>query len=750
MTPANPNPRGPGEWPNAKVFSAFLALGILAVFAPVLAGQKSFFFRDFGFFGYPLAAYHRQSFWAGEMPLWNPYNNCGLPFLAQWNTLVLYPGSVIYLLLPLPWSLNLFCLFHFFLGGLGMYFLARAWTGTNLGAAVAGLAYTFGGVMLCSLKWPNNIAALGLMPWVLLAVERGCARGGRPWLLAILVAAAQMLAGAPEVILLTWTFAAAMLARELAEKSGARSARVARFTGLVAMVACLAAAQLLPFLDLLAHSQRDRRFGGAEWAMPAWGWANFLLPLFRTFPSYHGAPAQPEQYWISTYYVCLGVAVPGLACLLRGAGGRQKALFWLAVFCLVLSLGDSALVYKYLRQAFPPFGLMRFPIKFVVLPALIFPLLAAFAVKALREGTTSPKILARWQVGAALLAGTLLAADGFGRAKWGSASVSNGLARLCFLFLIPAALARATAAAPGAKKWGAAALALVWLDGFSHAPNQNPTVDPWVFERGAPQFAMDGFGNSLGGPRAMISPEAYPKLDHLSLDTPEEDMAGSRLSLYCDSNLIDLLPKVDGFYSLYFPEMALIESILYSRTNNAFPRLMEFLGVGRITAPGKTREWSHVSGSSPWLTGGQQPIPADKATAIQGLTDDNFNPLKVVYVEENARLSPKNGATVVMGPTELKPHRVWIGSAESALPFLIVHAQAFYHCWKAYVDGKPAPLFRVNFAFQGLEVPSGRHSVEFRYVDTAFREGMGISGGALLIWIALWLREKKRAPNSQA
>jgi hypothetical protein len=68
------------------------------------------------------------------MPLWNPLNNCGMPFLAQWNTLSLYPLSLIYLLLPMPWSLGIFCLAHLFLAGMGMYYLAFRWTGHRLAA----------------------------------------------------------------------------------------------------------------------------------------------------------------------------------------------------------------------------------------------------------------------------------------------------------------------------------------------------------------------------------------------------------------------------------------------------------------------------------------------------------------------------------------------------------------------------------------------------------------------------------------
>src|SRR6266508_1791765 len=120
------------RWFTPARFAVLLAVLIGAAFPDVLFGRSTFFFRDFGFFGYPLAHHHRVSFWNGEIPLWNPLNNCGLPFLAQWNTLVLYPGSLVYLLFPLTWSLAVFCLSHQWLAGMGMYCLARRWTGNRL------------------------------------------------------------------------------------------------------------------------------------------------------------------------------------------------------------------------------------------------------------------------------------------------------------------------------------------------------------------------------------------------------------------------------------------------------------------------------------------------------------------------------------------------------------------------------------------------------------------------------------------
>src|SRR5258706_4505403 len=131
------------NWFTPVRFGILLALLIFAAFPQVLLGLQAFVVRDFGFFSYPLAHFQRECFWRGELPFWDPYNNCGAPFLAQWNTMPLYPPALVYLLFPLSWSLSFFCLLHLFWAGLGMYLLGYRWTGTRLGAAVAGLGVGF-------------------------------------------------------------------------------------------------------------------------------------------------------------------------------------------------------------------------------------------------------------------------------------------------------------------------------------------------------------------------------------------------------------------------------------------------------------------------------------------------------------------------------------------------------------------------------------------------------------------------------
>src|SRR5438105_3165020 len=92
------------RWFTPVRLGCLLVAALIALFPDVFFGGRTFFYRDYALFGYPLAHYHRECFWRGEVPLWNPLSNCGLPYLAQWNTMILYPLSGIYLLLPLPWS----------------------------------------------------------------------------------------------------------------------------------------------------------------------------------------------------------------------------------------------------------------------------------------------------------------------------------------------------------------------------------------------------------------------------------------------------------------------------------------------------------------------------------------------------------------------------------------------------------------------------------------------------------------------
>ena len=740
---------GTSEWFVSGRFALVLGLLIGAAYPDVVFGKNTFYFRDFGFFGYPLAHYHRQSFWSGEIPLWNPLNNCGLPFLAQWNTLVLYPGSLFYLLLPPSWSLGIFCLLHLWLAGVGMYLLACRWTACRLAASVAGVAYALNGLSLNCLMWPNNVAALGWMPLVLLSVERAWRTGGRHWVGAVVLGGVQMLTGAPEIILFTWLIVVVMAMPELVRDRQRRVRFLLRLGMILFLVTALTAAQLLPFFELLRHSQRNVLFADASWSMPGTGWANFFVPLFRTFLSRQGVYYQNDQYWTASYYS--GIAVFALACVgsVCVKTWRVRVLAGLALLGAILAMGDDGFVYGLLRRVVPQLGAMRYPIKFVVLAVFTLPLLAAFGVRQLNIparalGSRARRVAAICYGAFLLLIGLILwFAHHYPlpNEDW-TATLQSGLSRSLFLTLILGTICFRLRLPARARLFaGVALLTMIGLDVLTHMPRQNPTVSRVALEPGITTLQKLVPRPRHGESRAMLTPEADVRLRHGGLSSPIHDYLASRQGLFSNCNLLENIPKVNGFYSLYLRESADIWALIYQQTNTFAPALHDFLCVSQITAPGEVFEWQSRPSRLPFATFGQGPVFADARVTLQALAQTNFNPLAEVYLpaETEGFLEAVGPAAGRIESARFTAHRAEVTVlAES--PGLLVISENHYGPWQCDVDGKRTPMWRANHAFQALVVPPGDHEIILLYRDTRFLSGVIISIASLLVCLVAWRR----------
>ena len=634
-------------------FGILLALLIFASFPQVILGLETFVVRDYGFFAYPLAHFQRDCFWRGEIPFWNPYNQCGVPFLAQWNTMPLYPPALIYLTLPLKWSLSFFSLLHLWFAGLGMYFLARRWTGNDFAAAFAGVAFAFNGFTLNLLMWPSHIATFAWMPWVVLATELARREGGGKILLAAFAGAMQMLAGGPETILLTWLVASALWLQQFIIGSGDASSPSAsatrasqprltmlwRFPLVVALVISLSAAQLLPFLDLVAHAQRESGFADLRWSMPGSGWANFLVPMAFGSTLTEGLFFQHGQYWTSSYYLGLGTLWLALLAVWPGqnSGAHKTKVRFLAALALaglILALGEHSPVLPALRKIFPQLSFITYPIKYVSAVIFAAPLLAAFTLAGFSK---AQKRL--------LPFGALLLALILGVSFWTQqaplpgddprAMLLNGFSRMVFLILTGAVLFVLTRAAKSRVLRAAPLLLLLvaWADVFTHEPAQNPSVPPWVFQ---PDLSREKLAlqpqPALGGSRAMVSPMAAREFGAFAASDPKNNFLAKRLGYCANCNVLDAVPKVDGFFSLTPRASDKVLSLFYSSTNASHPGLEDFMGVSQITAPDAIFHWQSRTNFLPLVTAGQTPVFLDDAQALTALTQSNFDGSKIVFL----------------------------------------------------------------------------------------------------------------------
>ncbi|KAF0178140.1 MAG: hypothetical protein FD161_2077 [Limisphaerales bacterium] len=790
--PQTPDLGAADAWLTPGRFALILAALLAATFWRVLFGDEAFFYRDYGFLGYPFAHFHRECFWSGDFfPLWNPYVNCGAPFLAQWNTLCLYPGALIYLLLPLPWSLGFFCVAHLFLGGMGMRALAERWTGSRFGAAVAGVAFVFSGLVLGCVIYPNYLVALGWMPWVMLAVRRSWQEGGRSVVLAALAGAMQMLTGAPEIILLTWALLTALAVMDAAVKRktenvsrGFLTNYALRITSTIALITGLCAAQLLPFFQLLSLSQRSGDAVNTFWSLPGWGWVNLFFPLFMNFQTEQGVFVMIGQSFFPSVYLGIVPLTLALLAAWRVRTPEVKLLGATTLLAVLLAMGDNFVLWRWLREVLP-LGVVRFPVKALLLAAFTVPLLAAWGMSVLVPIAERLRAEANPRTDGAMdsldkfydRVRALLAAAKFdhpiGLILWLGIVVS--VQRWLWPFSVGT---RTPGSATGLTSWMVALLvlnvallsplprrrtmatllflAIIATAGWRKNPALLATIPASAFEPGLATAYHASKGAltpapKLGESRIMLSPQAELALHTRMVPKFYDDFIGQRLAFWGNLNLLDGLPKVNGASTLVTREWNDVEYFLYGTTNPAPANLMDFLGVTHTTKPGELMQWERRETAMPLVS-----LPAavvEETSPSHGFkktSEPDWNPRQLSFIAtpttpESYEMKfdfSRPEAPFLTGAVRVSrfsPMNIEV-LAEANAAHGIVIAQNFYPSWRATVNGQTAPVLRANHTFQAIPIPAGKSTVRLDYVDWPFRIGAGISALTLLGCVVLWRR----------
>jgi len=130
---------------------------------------------------------------------------------------------------------------------------------------------------------------------------------------------------------------------------------------------------------------------------------------------------------------------------------------------------------------------------------------------------------------------------------------------------------------------------------------------------------------------------------------------------------------------------------------------------------------------------------------------DIFSPqtnlIDTAFVEDPVPLEP-NGFTGGSAHIESYTHNRIVVKTRATAPGLLVLSDTDYPGWKARVDGNETPVYRTNYAFRGVIVPSGAHTVLFYYDPASVRLGIAISILSVIVWVGVvWVGKRKSSKN---
>ncbi|MDM8005338.1 MAG: YfhO family protein [Phycisphaerae bacterium] len=103
--------------------------------------------------------------------------------------------------------------------------------------------------------------------------------------------------------------------------------------------------------------------------------------------------------------------------------------------------------------------------------------------------------------------------------------------------------------------------------------------------------------------------------------------------------------------------------------------------------------------------------PGPARTVVENAPDSLTRPVAIPANSEGVKIT-RHAHTAV----EL--------TSSSSVSGLVVLCDMIYPGWRAYVDGRPADILRVNGIFRGVAVPAGQHSVAFRFEPASLRNGL--------------------------
>jgi hypothetical protein len=735
-----------------------------------------------------------------DVPLWNPYIVSGRPFQANSQSAAFGPYSLPAYLLPFWTALGWIGVLKLWVAAFGTYLLGRALGMRFAGALLAGIVFALNLKMVTWLSYPH-MSVWTFLPWLLLLTDRLVRR---PSLLAgaglAAIAGLQFLSGHAESsfhVLMAAAAFAGLRAWQARRATGASLLRpLVAVGGAIVAGAALAAVSLIPFAELLWLSADLRNRGGESIDVALEG--KEAIGLF--LPDYWGRPTQtPIRLFLlerALYIGALPLMLVFAALVLRPRQDTVAvAVFGFLWFAVVLSV--------------PPFlqVVSRLPVfssghntRLIALSMFCFALLAGWGLDDVTEAWRSSARRRRAVLGiaAALLVIPLVVVAAAQRTGLGALREGLEVAWLfrdppggfrnvigedvirmssLIIWLTVAGAALALLALRVGRRLGPVpfvvlAVLLVSVDLFRAGMGFNPAIDQDVAE--VPRTGAIRYLERLGPIRFAATEEIA------------QNVLPFEFGVY-EARGYDF-PILERYDRLWRREVApvgpsalgplLNVSLQLREVTPRALRTLRLLGVSHVLrakqvrpeappferlvpyppldVPGLTLVYDgpdarvyRVEGALPraFVAGGQR-VTADPEAQLDAVTSPSFDGRRLAVTEERiAGVGERPAAGGSARITAYEDERVVV-RAQARRPGILVLGDTHFPGWKATVDGREAPIERVDYVFRGVKVGAGAHTVEFRYEPLSWRAGWITSLLSLLALAGVVVVGRRRARDT--
>ena len=341
----------------------------------------------------------------GDFPLWNPYNGMGVPFIANHQSAVFYPIIwvlfIFYLLghvEGLSFGVTLLIPLHLFIGGLGIMRILEKFEISNFSQLMGGLLFAFSGYILTRLSFISMVWTYAWLPWVIfmcLQLKPINHQGSLTKLIKLSIfLSLQLLAGHAQTSYYTIMFGGIVVLFYNFNTFYSQIKKFVVYISATILSIIVSAVQIFPTAEFLMQSQRSTEVG-YEFAVSLSLWpARLLTILFGNFwgnPNY-GRFLSGGNFWEENLYAGVFPVVTLIILIWvlfwktrkRQIPDKQKKvipfLFAILVFSLLFSFGKFFPLFPFLYKYIPTFSLFQAPVRFLIIYFFAFSLLFGFGV----------------------------------------------------------------------------------------------------------------------------------------------------------------------------------------------------------------------------------------------------------------------------------------------------------------------------------------------------------------------------------